>query len=202
MEGEILQLFPIAVGQLQLRPVTDHELSVMEDELNNCVQNQGNITSANSYILNRPELIHLKADLTDLLNDYFQSVYKPRHKMDLYITQSWLNMTRTGEHHHSHRHYNSILSGVLYVDTQPGDQITFIREVGIDMFAIYSDEYNTFNAYTWDLEVSKDTLLLFPSSLGHTVNVLERPGRRISLAFNTFFTGKIGDINHLSELEI
>ena len=38
--------------------------------------------------------------------------------LDFYITQSWVNVATKGENHHSHRHPNSMLSGVYYISPE------------------------------------------------------------------------------------
>jgi hypothetical protein len=44
--------------------------------------------------------------------------------------------------------------------------------------------------------------VLFPSSLLHGVNPVEEDETRISLAFNTFFTGTLGTPKDLNELKV
>ena len=80
------------------------------------VKNEGNVTSANNYILNEPEFKDLKDILTKHINDYISNIYKPKYKATGYITQSWLNYTKKGEFHHIHQHPNSFVSGVLYIN--------------------------------------------------------------------------------------
>ena len=62
------------------------------------------------------------------------------------ITQSWGNLTRPGsEGHHLHKHSNSVISGVFYVQTNDVDNITFANPLlAHDTIRIRTKEYNQF----------------------------------------------------------
>ena len=84
----------------------------------------GNSQSNNSYIFNG-KLKNIKQFCEEQLNIYVKEVINPKEKLDFYITQSWLNITKPGEYHHEHSHANSIISGVFYISTEEDDKITF-----------------------------------------------------------------------------
>ena len=62
-------------------------------------------------------------------------------------------------------------------------------------------EFNAYNSLTWDCLVENNVLMLFPSWLNHKVESNKKATTdRISLSFNTFVKGTIGDKNNLTEL--
>ena len=156
----------------------------------------GNSISSDLYILESDELSDTKKVLTDSINQYFKEIINPDEDVELYITNSWINVNKNGEAHHLHKHTNSMVSGVLYIDTCEGDTISFIKEHQ-DLFGNF--KYTGTHATMWYSaecfgSVVVNTLIMFPSTLPHQVN--PRPntctGTRISLSFNTWFKGTIG----------
>ena len=61
-------------------------------------------------------------------------------------------------------------------------------------------KFNVFNARSWWYTVQSGDLVLFPSSLIHGVDVKEGDNTRISLAFNVFLKGHVGNPKNLTEL--
>lgn len=115
---------------------------------------------------------------------------------NLRITQSWLNNTKPDEHHHSHSHMNSYISGVLYINCLPNDNIVFENRLsGIyDGTLLFKQKKITqWNALGFSCPVEEGDLLLFPSWIPHHVNVNEtKDEERITLSFNTFPIGEMG----------
>ncbi len=193
MIGECLQLFPTPVGRLVFREPTPVEWKILNYELNSLVPNQGNYTTHEMYILDHPNLVQLKADLTQMINEYFDEVYKPKEPIRLYITASWCNVTKSGEYHHLHNHKNSLISGTYYLQVGQDDGIVFTKSTENSLcLTTYPRETNIFNNYTYKVDVNNSDLVLFPSSLMHEVQPKSNPGSRISLSFNTFATGLFG----------
>ena len=161
----------------------------------------GNSISNNSDIFNG-KLKEIKQFCEEQLNRYVKEIINPREELDLYITQSWLNITKPREHHHEHSHPNSIISGVFYIHTEEGDCITFgdpnfkIKEV-----VKFNVEFNTWNAAYCSVPSYKNELLLFPSWLDHQVHPnINATTNRISVSFNTFVRGVLGREEDLYKL--
>ena len=156
----------------------------------------GNNVSLDFYILDNDEFSDIKKVLTDSVNEYFKEIVNSGEDMELYITTSCINVTKNGEMHQRHKHANSIVSAVLYIDTCERDAITIMDpNTGIFGNFRFTDNHPTsWVANTFDIPVKTDTLIMFPSTLPHQVK--PRPntctGTRISLAFNTWIKGKIG----------
>lgn len=174
--------------------------------------NEGNKTSSNHYILEDERLKELKDFVLKEVNRFFQLVWRPREKDNLkvHITQSWANFTEKGQWHHKHAHANSFISGVLYITVdEKFDRISFFND-GYNHFVIPIDDsnvnnYNAFNSTAWWFPVKNSKLVMFKSDLTHMVPLIEEStyeGTRISVSFNTYLRGKIGDENTLTQLEL
>jgi uncharacterized protein (TIGR02466 family) len=199
----VLSLFPTPVVQYDLdRPFTEVELSFFKDQSSNTHKNTGNTTTNDSYVLNKPEMADLAKDLLSSINYYVANIINPVDGLTPYITQSWINYTEPGEFHHKHKHPNSIISGVLYINAdEKKDKILFFNNFD-PQIEINTNQYNLYNARTWWVGVKTGALVLFPSHLYHMVETTETEETRISLAFNVFFSGNLGNEMFLTELKI
>ena len=201
---KIENLFPIPVMFDKLsRDFTSNEL----DYFNKLkIQNNFlNRRSVDSYILDSPELSHLKKFIEDSLNFYFLEIYQPNIDLEIYVTQSWLNISNIGELHHSHDHPNSFISGILYISADQNVDAIHFSKSDPSSLRIIPTSYNVYNSPSWFYNVGSGDLLLFPSTLSHNVDIVkESPKRkeRVSLSFNTFLKGKLGSKNLLSELKL
>ena len=165
-------------------------------------KNAGNSTSNNSDIFNG-KLKKLKQFCEQHIKIYVEQIIKPKEKLDFYITQSWINVTKPGEFHHEHHHSNSIISGVFYISTEEDDRIEFGDHVGIvkHRLKITPKEFNLWNSTSWYFPVKNNELILFPSYLSHKVEPNEKATTdRISISFNTFVRGALGNRKELTEL--
>jgi uncharacterized protein (TIGR02466 family) len=166
------------------------------------ITNSGNFNSSNSDIFNG-KLKKIKQFCEQQLKIYVEQVINPKEKLDFYITQSWLNITKPGGHHHEHFHSNSIISGVFYISTEEDDTITFSDPNGKvrGLIKFEPKEFNLFNSPSWFFPSVINQLTLFPSWLEHKVSVNEKATTdRISLSFNTFVKGNFGVRKDLTEL--
>ena len=201
MEANINSIFPTPIYISKLnREFTNKELSFIDKTKNDCGKNEGNITSNNNYILNNKEFKNLKEELDLRVQDYFQKVISPTDAITPYITQSWLNYTETNQYHHKHAHPNSLVSGVFYINCDDKfDKIKFFNDKYKTIKPEIKD-WNIWNSESWWFSVKTGDVILFPSSLTHMVETKEGTNTRISLAFNTFIKGKIGNNKNLTEL--
>jgi uncharacterized protein (TIGR02466 family) len=201
------RIFPTPVFQYKnVKEATCKEIDFIENKVPIYrPKGKGNLTSVDNYILDTKEFKELKKVLTEKINSYFQKVYAPINKdIRLYITQSWLNYTSLNEYHSTHFHSNSIASGVYYFKVnQDVDKICFfqqgLRHIPLN---IISETNTGFNSESWELDVENNMLVVFPSSLFHSVEQKKDSGSRISLAFNTFIKGTLGSKEGLTELEL
>lgn len=188
---------PVCVYRFE-KPLTKKEQQFIESQETR--PNTGNKSSANSFILREPELKRILQFIRKCLDEYFLAVYAPNSETRLGITQSWLNYTSKNEHHHKHMHNNSFVSGVFYAQAmQQTDKIYFYKPIK-EALSIEPNAWNVWNSTSWWLPVTTGDLVLFPSTLEHMVMPVETDTQRISLAFNTFPVGLLGNERELTLL--
>ena len=204
MEHKIICLFSSPVyltkRDSNLSPKEEKEIRKIVKE--GMHKNSGNSASDNSDIFNG-KLKKIKQFCEEQLKIYVEQVIVPKEELDFYITQSWLNITKPGEHHHEHSHANSIISGVFYISTEEDDKITFsdLNTKVRDLIKFEKKEFNIWNSASWFFPSVTNQLLLFPSWLDHKVDINEKATTdRISISFNTFVKGTLGSRKDLTEL--
>lgn len=203
IEANVMGLFPTPLVESSLgRNLTDEERKFIDSLEKDKNDNIFNYVSENSYVLEDSRLSDIKYRIECAIKFYVDNIICPGDDIDFYITQSWITWTHPGGRHFSHVHTNSIISGVLYIDVDPTtDNITFTK--GDDnVFDFKPSVFNPFNSDNWIVPVENNKILLFPSSLKHSVNPTKNPNTRISLAFNTFVTGLLGANGKLNMLKL
>ena len=204
---EIKGLFPTALYVAELKNIMPSEIkkimTIYEDKDKWKTNINNNFTSKEVYVFdnllgNKSFLVN---EIQHHINNYCEKILG--EKPALKPTQSWLNFNPPGTSHHKHCHGNSIVSGVLYFKTTPksGALVLHKRE----FFTIKNSTINntTFNNDIYRVFPKEHTLILFPSSLEHSVDNNESDETRISLAFNTFYRDTIiGDEFNLTGLKV
>lgn len=109
-------------------------------------------------ILNFPILKNLKNQIITILDNY-----------NLYLENNWVQLYNKEDSHGVHTHTKSHISGILYL-CDKGTSTTF-----------YDREFNTY-----ENNVEKNTLILFPSWIPHEVKKLTTNEKRLVISFNTF----------------
>ena len=159
-----------------------------------------NEQSEDTFILDNKELKKIRTFFETKLNKFATEVLQCTNKF--VITQSWLNITGGGESHHEHTHSNSIVSGVWYPHTHeklPPIQFLKDRDKSIELNVV---NYNYYNNDSFLFPAKAGELLLFPSNMRHGVMSNKYDEKRISLSFNTWVKGDLGDVNRLTSLPI
>jgi uncharacterized protein (TIGR02466 family) len=201
VESNINGIFPTPVYISKIhRELTTKELSFIDKTKLDTYNNEGNTTSNDNYILNNKAFKKLKEELDLKVQDYFDKVISPANNITPYITQSWLNYTETNQYHHKHAHPNSLVSGVFYINChEEHDKIKFFNDI-YKTIRLEIKDWNLWNSETWWFSVKTGDVILFPSSLTHMVETKQGDNTRISLAFNVFIKGTIGNNKNLTEL--
>jgi uncharacterized protein (TIGR02466 family) len=192
-------IFPTAVVKFELgREYTAEEITFIDSQETN--KNEGNTTSNDRYVLRHWAMANLKAFVEASVNEYLRSIYAPKNEVSLRVTQSWLNYCQPGQFHHKHAHSNSFISGVLYIKAaRERDRIYFYKD-GYEQITLPTENYNVYNSNSWWLEVGAGDLMLFPSNLTHMVQSVQQ--ERVSLSFNTFPIGYVGEEKSLTALHL
>ena len=201
MEANINGIFPTPIYISKIdRELTTKELLFIDKIKLDTHNNEGNKTSNNNYILNEKPFINIKKELDLRVQDYFDKVISSANNITPYITQSWLNYTETNQYHHKHQHPNSLVSGVFYINChKEHDKIKFFNDT-YKTIKLEVKDWNIWNSESWWFSVKTGDIILFPSSLTHMVETKQGDNTRISLAFNIFIKGTVGNNKSLTEL--
>lgn len=197
------EIFPTPVMRSNLgRAFTAREREYFKKLQADRCRNVFNTRCANTQVLNAPEMAGLQKFVTEHIKQFAWKVISADPRYEFYITQSWVNFTHTGQAHHRHTHTNSLISGVLYIQVKKEvDSISVYRSI-TPQISVTSDQPNPYNAPSWRFAVDVGDLIIFPSNLSHGVEETTGEHTRISLAFNVFVKGDIGNAERLNSLEI
>ena len=105
------------------------------------------------------------------------------------VKNAWVNINGKEHYNHPHNHPRSTLSGVCYI-TDNNSTISFERPADIfsHLLEDIDSKGNTMVSHSViNFTPTKGMLLIFPSSLKHSVRPNESDGERISIAFNASF---------------
>jgi uncharacterized protein (TIGR02466 family) len=183
--------------------VTKNEIEFAKNNSLTVQKNAGNTTSLNREVLNDPEMKGISDFINEGIQYYVKNIIDPRENLQFYVTQSWINFTKSAEYHHRHSHPNSIISGVFYINAEKDiDKITFFKPPIYSTIQIPSREPSFVNGDSWWWPVEPGRLIIFASSLEHMVEQTKSTSTRISLSFNVFCKGTIGDKHNLTLLEL
>ena len=200
MKEELLQIFPTPVLITKYEGDLNKELKYVDNLPYKEQKSNANFKSADTYLLEIEELKNIKNFMYESLNKFTKNISQSEQR--LVITQCWANKNPPGSKHHEHVHPNSILSGVFYLrqdKTLP--PIQFAKSVQAAM-KLDPKKYNNLNSETFLLPCVAGELLLFPSSLKHSVPTNMGKEARISLSFNTFSVDTLGSEESLTHLDI
>lgn len=196
----VLGLFPTPIAKISLgRDISQDELDFLLSRQMRV--NLGNYRSIDVDVLGHQEISGLRQFIQGAVDQYFKSIYAPSENVSLKITQSWLNSAEQGQYHHRHTHPNSFVSGVFYVKANREQDRIYFYQTTYRQLSVKTDQFNLYNSSSWWIEAGAGDLLLFPSSCTHDVPPVSSE-KRISLSFNTFPIGCIGDKDGLMGLEV
>ena len=108
----------------------------------------------------------------------------------LELTACWANVNAAGVSHAMHSHPNNFLSGVYYVQTQPGANTVNFHDPR-PQSAVIRPPVKALTAQNTDqvvVNVSNGTMLMFPAYLPHSVSRNDSESPRISVSFNVMFS--------------
>lgn len=200
---EMMNLFAVPVSKFSLgRSFTESERLFFSEALQDPNKAISNYSSKNKNVLDAIEMADIRTQIQNHLDLYFTTVFGTANEVSLRITQSWLALSRRGDSHHSHTHPNSVISGVLYINLAETDGINFFRNEDNIWYHLIPKEQNYYNAFRAFIQTKMGDILLFPSNISHGVGEVTDDIERVSLAFNTFFTGELGDPEHSNALRI
>jgi uncharacterized protein (TIGR02466 family) len=200
MKEELLQLFPTPLLIVPYEESIAKELAYLKTISYREQKANGNYRSDDSYLLRNKEFKNIKNFLGESLNKFTTDVLQSKQR--LVITQCWANRNPKGSKHHEHVHPNSIVSGVMYFQiNEKLPPIQFAKSIQ-DGMKLNPEKYNHVNSESFLLPCKPGELILFPSSLKHSVPMNQGDEDRISISFNTFSIDVLGSEQALTHLDI
>ena len=92
------------------------------------IDNNDNLMSKNDRVLDEKQLTELRTFIDEQVFNFKKNLLSIRDDNEIYITQSWVNNSNTNHFHPKHKHQNSVISGVLFLDEDyeglPPDQVS------------------------------------------------------------------------------
>lgn len=198
---QLENLFPTPIGFFNYEDgLTAEEKKYLVDQEQR--PNEGNTSSVNKYVLKSKELANLTTYIEKCAHQYFMATICPKYDVNLSITQSWVNWTKPGQFHHKHSHHNSLISGCFYVNANKETDKIFFYKDKYKFLDFPPADWNAYNSDSWWYSVGENMLIFFPSGLTHMVQPVGGEETRISLAFNLFPVGYVGEEDALTALYV
>ncbi len=193
IDYELLELFPTTVYK--------KNMSLNPQDLNKMINNTEfeRDEEAKCWISKDIDILESYPNTKKMIDDNFKLYVNDVHKIDtsdinFFICRSWIVKHAWADFGQEHYHANSIFSGVLYlkVDDDSG-QIVFHKQREFSKaFDFNIKDWNKYNCLSWSILPKVGDLLIFPSTLNHSITTSLSPNLRYVLSFNYFFRGNVG----------
>jgi hypothetical protein len=160
--------------------------------------------SKDSYVLNKPPCLKLSKYILEETTKYGSECLGYSYE-EYKFSQSWVSHKHPGEEHITHKHPNSLISGIFYYGKIDNNvpQIRFHKpEFNESTHPKLSNIPNDYNYSMFTLLPIPGMLILFPSELLHSVPKNETNIIRKSLAFNIVPKEGFGEEKNLTQLKI
>ena len=204
MNREIIPLFSIPLYTTVLNSLPEKEKDfIFNTKYKRSGWNNGDI-SVDTKILESEECLKIKSIIEQEL-EHFIDALGIRADLKFSIKNSWAVRHHLNDWSQSHIHSNSLFSGILYlkVDSNSGN-INFRKSqntgLGLASIRIPYTESNIFNLESYVITPVENQLVLFPSTLQHSVDINMSENERYAISFNVFPIGKLGNDLTLDEL--
>lgn len=161
------------------------------------VHDNGYITQ-DKQILNQPLFKDLKIKLQKQVDAYTRDILHIKDDVEFEIIASWVNKHEPNDWAQEHDHVNSLISGVYYIECPMNSgNIVFHKDKSFtNLFprtlAFEYSEWVPWNCEAWSITPNEGDIILFPSTITHSVLANQSYSPRYSLAFNIFPRGKLG----------
>ena len=154
----------------------------------------GNGYMTHENFLECPQMQIVKDFITKKVGEYLYYDCGFSEEIRLELVTSWVNLHKKGNWGHLHSHYNSVVSGVWYLSTTE-ESGEFIIHPDNKLFGNLLDlprrVYNEFNGDQYAFIPKNGDLLIFPSTMKHSVTANKCEVPRFSLAFNYMIRGDL-----------
>ena len=198
------QLFPRAIAHGQIpNGIKQEEVDFVRGldwRGANPAKRKFNVISKEQQLLQKPEMKRIHDYGMNMLTSYYHEILGAPDTVKPKIINSWANLTMQGTFHGQHTHHNSLVSGVIYINVEDDDCLTFhdMRYKGME-FVIPEERRNVFNAREVNLMMEQGDVIVFDSDMHHAVPYVKTNHERLSIAFNSFPVGVWGqDASHIT----
>lgn len=200
---QVIEAWPTPIAQYFLnRDITDKEKEAALELTQELQRNEGNSHSVTVEVLEHPDMADIKSFCLESVKSFCKHILNIVDTVEPFITISWINITEKGQAHHRHSHPNSIVSGVFYLNANSEvDNIMFYKPEYRRIHYIHGNT-TKYNSDVFQMPVHSGDLLLFDSSVEHSVLPTTGDHIRMSLSFNTFLKGTIGTKQTLTYLDL
>jgi uncharacterized protein (TIGR02466 family) len=103
------------------------------------------------------------------------------------MTKYWVNVDADNSYGLSHCHYNSLLSGVFYIQVPAGSGSIVFERPDHQEHCFKSDLVTPYTTQSFEIKPTENMLLLFPSFIKHRINLHQfnnTGDERISISFD------------------
>lgn len=184
--NEIVDIIRAGIFVLKIEPKEDYLTFLKNLEYTETNDDSKTFVTKSYQVLKQNT--NLNNQIKDAIKKVLKDCYQFKNYNSFKIFTSWGTKTPKNGSSNIHSHGNSWLSGVYYPeDSSP---IRFYN----DCMSIFSDliiKENKYNSSEYILNPTKNTLILFPSSVRHEI-LLNNKETRYSLAFNILPKGVFG----------
>jgi uncharacterized protein (TIGR02466 family) len=158
-----------------------------------------NLSTIDHRVLDRPEFGQLRQLAVDVSTRFLREIMGVDH-YDIFITDSWMNLTHRGSQHQRHHHKNSVISGVMFISgsVDAGGELVLYTDHRTSL-DLRPNRETIWNLTEWLHKFEPGVALVFPSSVDHSVDLYTGTEPRLTLAWNT---GIAGDINGVRYTQI
>ena len=191
METHLLFSIPVFESEVDVSDeIVEYSKSLSSDR----TLNDNAFISKEMNVLSLEKFKELKEQIGKNILQFLCDVCKVETNIQVEITSSWVNIHKKGDWAQSHKHMNSVLSGVVYLKV-PENSGDILFESPIELFGptlIFNYQSNNIlNRGEYSFTPKKSKLYLFPSHLKHSVLQNLSNDDRISLAFNCYLRTQV-----------
>jgi len=200
----LLKLFPTPVAVFDFKSLSEEETSTIVNTPSGNTKKTylENVSSNDKNILKNEKLKRLREAIQTCIDRYKNEVMSCDE--ELYMTNSWVNFLPPQQKHPMHYHSNSIVSGVYYIKTDEKTPDLELEHPNTNLWRLTwkRKKFNHENNLSTFVKARNNRLVLFPSTVWHSVNKNLSSETRISISFNTFLRGNLDSNDYLAELPL
>jgi|TARA_Y100000114_G_C11698032_1_gene297001 uncharacterized protein (TIGR02466 family) len=181
-------LFEVTDLPLDNKKIAKFFINYAKKNKSRILTNEGGYQSNDVKDVSNPEFDKFKALLFEAAKEYSRILEIEEISK---FAQIWFNINQKTHFNNSHKHLNSMFSGVYYVKAPKNSgNLSFKHNVNDFQYAwnhfnpIKPKQFNMFNSGTWIIKPSAGNLYLFPCWAEHMVGINESKEERISIAFD------------------